>query len=219
MRDAASFEQAVAQHEDHLSKEKVVQVAVVDRDGWTRYSRLPQPGGLNFTDREYFQVQKNRRTDELYVSAPVMGRVTKQWAIQLTRPIFDADKRFAGVMIVAVPPPALEMVLQDIELGAHGVIMLARPDGTILARSGGLDRTREVRLHRLDGCRRGRTVERRVPRAEPVDGVERFFSYRKLQNYPLTIYVGQGVETVLAPYYRQRNLLLGRRARSPPCWF
>ena len=42
-------------------------------------------------------------------------------------------------MIVAVPPPALEMVLQDIELGPHGVIMLARPDGTILARSGGLD--------------------------------------------------------------------------------
>ena len=63
VRDAASFEQAVAQHEDHLSKEKVVQVAVVDRDGWTRYSRLPQPGGLNFTDREYFQVQKNRGTD------------------------------------------------------------------------------------------------------------------------------------------------------------
>jgi signal transduction histidine kinase len=210
MRDAGSFNQAVAQHEDHLSKEKVVQVAVVDRDGWTRYSRLPQPAvALNFTDRDYFQVQRNRGTDELYISAPVMGRVTKQWAIQLTRPIFDADKRFAGVMIVAVPPPALEVVLQDIELGASGVIMLARGDGTILARSGGLDRTRDLKLVGWAGIPDDAPASGEFRAASQVDGVERFFSYRKLQQYPLTIYVGQGVRTVLAPYYRQRNLLLG----------
>jgi len=41
------------------------------------------------------------------------------------------------------------------------------------------------------------------------DGAERFFAYRKLQNYPLTIFLGQGVETVLAPYRQDRNLLLG----------
>ena len=212
LRDPGSFDEAVGQHEDHLSKEKVVQVAVVGHDGWQRYSRLPQPGPLNFSDREYFQMQKNRGTDELFISAPVMGRVTKQWAIQLTRPIFDADKRFAGVMIVAVPPPALEVVMQDIELGPQGVIMLSRPDGTILARSGGLDRTREIKLAGWTGIAEDAPASGEFRAASQVDGVERFFSYRRLQNYPLTIYVGQGVETVLAPYYRQRNLLLGGAA-------
>ena len=209
LRDPASFNDAVAQHEDHLSKEKVVQVAVVDRDGWQRYSRLPQPQLLNFSDREYFQVQKTRGSDELFISAPVMGRVTKRWAIQVTRPMFDADKRFAGVIIVAVPPPALEEVMQDIELGAHGVIMLARPDGTILARSGGVERTREMKLVGWTGIADNGPPSGEFRAPSQIDGVERFFSYRKLQNYPLTIYVGQGVETVLAPYYRQRNLLLG----------
>ena len=208
LRDPASFDQAVAQHEEHLSKEKVVQVAVLDRDGWVRYSRLPQPGPLRFTDREYFQVQKARGRDELYISAPVMGRVTRRWAIQLTRPIFDADKRFDGVIVVAVPPPALEVVMQDIELGPHGVIMLSRPDGTILARSGGLERTREMRLAGWTGIADDGPASGEFRAPSRVDGVERFFSYRKLQNYPLTIYIGQGVEAVLAPYYRDRNVVL-----------
>src|SRR2546423_1714542 len=36
MRDPASFGDAVARHEDHLRKEKVIQVAVVDAEGWVR---------------------------------------------------------------------------------------------------------------------------------------------------------------------------------------
>jgi two-component system sensor histidine kinase BarA len=209
-RDPGAFDQAVARHEDHLSKEKVVQVAVVDRDGWMSYSRLPRPTPpQNFVDREYFQVQKSRGTDELYVSAPVMGRVTKQWAIQVTRPLFDADKRFAGVIVVAVPPPALEVVLQDIRLGPQGAIVLARPDGTILARTGGLGpQTREVTLAGWPGLGDG-TAGGDFRAASRIDAVDRFYAYRKLQNYPLTIYLGQGAETVLAPYYRDRNLLLG----------
>ena len=209
LRDPASFDQAVGQHEDHLSKEKVIQVAVVGPDGWTRYSRLPLSAPLNFNDRDYFQLQKTRGTDELHVSEPVMGRVTKRWAIQLNRPIFDADKRFAGVIVVAVPPPALELVLQDIDLGPHGVIMLTRGDGTILARSGGVERTRDMKLAGWTGIADDGPPSGEFRTASQVDGIERFFSYRKLQNYPLTIYVGQGVNTVLAPYYRQRNLLLG----------
>ena len=213
LRDPASFAEAVARHEDHLSKEKVIQVAVVDRDAWMRYSRLPQANPrLNFADREYFQVQKNRGTDELYISAPVMGRVTKQWAIQVTRPIFDADTRFEGVIIVAVPPPALEVVLQDIDLGGNGVIMLARADGTILARSGGLPRAKQGTLAGWPGVGADTPASGEFHGPSRVDGVERFYAYRKLQNYPLTIYLGQGAETVLAPYYRDRNLLLASGA-------
>lgn len=213
MRDPAGFDQAVGRHEDHLRKERVVQVAVIDRDAWISYSRLPQPTQRqNFADREYFHVQKNRGTDELYISAPVMGRVTQQWAIQITRPLFDADKRFAGVIIVAVPPPALEVVLQDIQLGAHGAIMLARGDGTILARSGGLPREAGATLAGWPGLGDNAPPSGDFRAPSRVDGVERFYAYRKLQNYPLTIFLGQGVDTVLRPYYRDRNVLLGAGA-------
>ena len=208
LRDAASFPKAVAQHEEHLKKEKVIQVAVVDRDAWLVYSRLPLPARINFSDREYYQEMKRRGTDELYISAPVMGRVTKQWAIQLTRPLFDAEKRFNGFIVVAVPPPALEGLLQDIDLGANGVIMLARTDGTILARSGGLPRDQQANLAGWPGVGDDAPASGEFRGAGKVDGVERFYAYRRLPNYALTVFLGQDTETVLAPYYRDRNVLL-----------
>ncbi|HEU5177546.1 MAG TPA: cache domain-containing protein [Burkholderiales bacterium] len=211
-RDPATFGEAVARHEDHLSKERVIQVAVTDREGWTLYSRLPQPGPLNFADRRYFQVQKSRNTDELHVSEPVLGRITRQWAIQVTRPLFDADKRFAGIIVVAVPPPALELVLQDIQLGEHGVIVLARADGKILARTGGIERAVQVTLAGWPGVGDDSPPGGDFRAPGPVDDIDRFFAYRKLQNYPLTIFLGQGAQTVLQPYYRDRNVLLGAGA-------
>jgi len=209
LREPSTFDQAVATQEDHLRKEKVVQVAVLGADGAISYSRLPQPGPLNFSDREYFKVQKTRGTDELFISAPVMGRVTRQWAIQVTRPVLDAEKRFAGVIILAVPPPALELMLQDIALGNQGVILLSRGDGTILARSGGLERTETASLAGAPGLAGDGAASGEFRGPGRFDGVERFFAWRRLQNYPLTVYVGQGIDTVLEPYYRDRNLLLG----------
>ena len=207
MREPDAFDRAVARHEEHLQKEKVIQVAVVGADGAVRYSRLPQTAPANFSDRDYFQAQKQRGTDELHVSEPVMGRVTRQWAIQVTRSLYDAQKRFAGVIVVAVPPPALEEVFGDIDLGSNGVITLARADGTILARSGGLARAADVSLAGVPGLADDSRTAGEFRRTAKIDGVERFFAFRKLQNYPLTLYVGQSVDAVLAPYYRVRNTL------------
>lgn len=209
LRDPATFDQAVARHEDLLSKERVIQVAVTDREGWALYSRLPSPKRLNFADRDYFQLQKSRNTDQLHISEPVLGRITNRWAIQVTRPLFDADKRFAGLIVVAVPPPALELVLQDIELGADGVIMLARADGKILARTGGLERTTQVTLAGWPGVGDDSPPGGDFRAAGRVDDIDRFFAYRRLNSYPLTIFLGQGAEAVLSPYYRDRNVLLG----------
>jgi signal transduction histidine kinase len=41
-----------------------------------------------------------------------------------------------------------------------------------------------------------------------VDGVERFVSYRKLEDYPFTVFVGQSRDTVLAQYRLQRNAMI-----------
>lgn len=208
LRNPAAFDAAVARQEQHLKKEKVIQVAVLDRDGWIAYSRLPQRERLSFADRDYFQVQKARGTDELYVSEPVMGRVTRQWAIQFTRPIRDARGEFAGVMIVAVPPPALESVYNEIDLGREGFVTLARADGTVLARTGGLAKVAGFSLAGSPAL-----ADTAAPAGEfrgpaQVDGVERLFSYRKLPDYPLTVFVAQGMDAALAAYYRHRNLLL-----------
>ncbi|HZO03378.1 MAG TPA: ATP-binding protein [Burkholderiales bacterium] len=208
LRDPAGFDRAVAQHEEYLKQERVIQVAVMDRDDWSRYSRLPQREPINFSDREYIQAVKRRGTDELVISEPVMGRITKQWAIQYVRPLLDAEQRYAGAIVVAVPPPALELVLRDIDLGPHGIILLARGDGAILARTGGLEAARDVTLAGWPGIDASGPSSGHFRGASRVDGLERFFAYRRLSNYPLTVYVGLDVDAALAPYHRNRNPLL-----------
>jgi signal transduction histidine kinase len=208
MRDPRSFDRAVGRYEGDLRKEKVIQVAIVDADGWIQYSRLPLRGPLNFADRDYFQEQKAAGRDQLHISAPVMGRVTRQWAIQITRPLFDAENRFAGVIVVAVPPPGLEAVFKDLQIGRDGSITLARADGTILAHSGGLEKAAEVSLAGSPGLAPGEPASGKYRSRGRVDGVERLFSYRRLQDYRLTVYVGQSMDAALAPFYRQRDFLL-----------
>jgi len=207
-RAPASFNAAVARHEDYLNKEQVIQIAVADRDGNLAYSRLPQQVRGSFADREYFQVQKKRDHDELHISEPVMGRITKRWAIQMTRRLLDGQGRFAGLIIVAVPPPGLEQVYGDIRLGDKGLITLAREDGQILALTGGVAQAQRRSLAGMPGLQADSPRTGDFRGAGP-DGAERFYSYRRLSGYPLTVYVAQGAETVLAPYLEQRSVLLG----------
>ncbi|HUQ73864.1 MAG TPA: cache domain-containing protein [Burkholderiales bacterium] len=212
LRDPASLDGAVARHREHLQREGLVQVAVMDAEGWTRYSLLPLEKPVNFADRPYFQAQKASGRDEMHVSEAVMGRVTKQWAIQFSRPIYDAGGRFDGVIVVALPPPTLELVYRDLRLGADDVITLVRWDGTVLARSRDLDRASGVSLKGIGGLGPEGPSVGIASDNRRIDGVERLYAYSKLPSYALTVYVGQSMESVLAAYYRQRTIVLGAGA-------
>src|SRR6185369_2484386 len=192
-------------YERLLHKERVIQVAVLDGAGNLAYTRLPASGRVSFSDRKYFQEHRlHPDRDVLYISAPVVGRITGTWAIQLTRPIHGPAGDFQGVIIVAVPPPALEEVFRSIDLGPQSVITLARTDGQILARTSDLPLAAKVPV----------VTEGRAPGSgqlsgrSAVDGVERIFAYRDIEDYGLVMFVGQAVEAVLAPYESQRNWIV-----------
>jgi signal transduction histidine kinase len=178
---------------------------VLDGAGNLAYTRLPASGRVNFSDRLYFhEHQLHPDRDVLYISAPVVGRITGEWAIQFTRPLHGPHDEFEGVIIVAVPPPALEQAFRDIDLGPQGVITLARTDGQVLARTSDLPLAAKVPV----------VTEGRAPGSgqlagrSAVDGVERIFAYRDIEDYGLVMFVGQAVDAVLAPYESQRNWIV-----------
>src|SRR5688572_11317868 len=195
-RDSRSLDDAVARHQEHLAREGLIQVAVVDAEGWTRYSRLPLARPLNFADRGYFQLQKASGRDEMHISEPVMGRITKQWAIQFTRPIHDAKGTFAGVIVVALPPPALELVYRDVRAAADDIVTLVRSDGVVLARSRDLDRASGVSLQGTPGLVPEDPAAGDFMGSGRVDGVARLVAYSKVPSYPLTVYVSQSMDNV-----------------------
>lgn len=203
-----AFAGKVAEQQKYLKDSVVVQMSVITAAGRIAYSYLPDPGNVDLSDRQYFKVHKEREADELYVSEPFLGRLSKQWIIQFTRAIYDRAQRFAGVLVLTVPPPALERVYKDIELGEGASIVLARHDGQILAHSRDLARAASVSLAEVPELRRNDASGGEARRKAKVDGVERLYHFQKVRGYPLTIIVGQAVDTVLAPYRTQRTTYL-----------
>ena len=186
-----------------------IQLAVVDRDGNVAYSRLPSPPGANFADRTYFKAQRDARADELVVSEPVFGRVTGQFAIQLTRALRGPRGEFEGLIVVAIPPPALERFFSDIDLGRDGVITLARAT----ARS---SRARAICASAGAGSARRRrrpSTRRARPRATTrrPDGStasSALFTYQRLEDYPFVVLVSQSRASVLEPFHRLRTAVV-----------
>ena len=68
-------------------------------------SNLAPPGDekVDLSDREHIRVhmRKDSGRGDLFISKPVLGRVSKNYTIQLTRPLDDGHGNFAGVIVAS----------------------------------------------------------------------------------------------------------------------
>jgi signal transduction histidine kinase/ActR/RegA family two-component response regulator len=186
-----------------------VQLSLADQNGVVLWSNLgPVQSEVNIADRTHFQVQQNSVVDELFISRPVLGRVSGKWTIQFTRKLFKPDRSFGGVGVVSLDPHYLSRFYESISIG-NGSIILATTSGTVLARAPerepliGVDLPSATRLQILRGATNGsyRTVSY-------VDKVDRIRSSRRLEHYPLMVSVGRAAADVFAPYERSKRLYL-----------
>ena len=181
---------------------------IVDERGDTVLSSRPfKP--TNLADREHIRVHMQRDSGELYISKPVLGRVSKKWSIQMTRRINHADGRFKGVVVVSMDPYYFTRLYDEVDLGDNSSITLVGSDGVVRARRVGavntigqdVDGSKVFSL--MQGNTRGSFIER-----SPVDGTLRIYAFEKLANYPLYMLVGLDRNTVLADYVSRRNQAL-----------
>lgn len=112
-------------------KELIVQVAVIGVDGYLEDSSLSeQPARVYLGDREHFQVHSTRQKDVTFVSRPVVGKVSGVTTIQFTRPIFDKNQEFAGVVVISINPHYIAQVTFNPLTTAGMVGMLVGADGS-----------------------------------------------------------------------------------------
>src|SRR5580704_18935362 len=82
-KDSTDFA-TIANTTDVLS-ETIVLVGIIDANGITRATSKGPQQGPDLSDREHFRFHVNRTDDQLFISKPVIGRVSGRWSVQLAR--------------------------------------------------------------------------------------------------------------------------------------
>jgi signal transduction histidine kinase len=183
-------------------------ISVVGRDGWIVMADRSVPNS-NLSDREHVLVHVPSDSGALYISKPVLGRSSGKWSIQFTRRINEADGTYGGVVVTSLDPNYFSDFYRSVDLGEQGLVALVGTDGIARARRTG--KSSEAGQD-LRGSELFRALERaphgHFAGASSVDGIRRYYSYRKLDNYPLVVVVGVPEHAALADYNEHRNLLL-----------
>ena len=108
-----------------------IQVAIIGRDGWMLWSSIPGSGApVYLGDREHFQVHASGLRG-LFISIPLVGRVSQRWTVQLTRPLLGPDGAFSGVAVVSMDLHDLSDALAEIQFRPQDSAMILR--GTLRA--------------------------------------------------------------------------------------
>lgn len=190
--------QAIIDSDYHL-------LTVIGPDGYVRHSSQPFTR-VDLREREHFRVHALSQRDRLFVSKPVLGKVSGKWSIQITRRISEPDGRFGGVVVVSMPPSRFIRFFQDVDLDRHGVITLIGVDGVVRARANrqgvqqGEDLSGSPLFQYMRAHRNGV-----VQMPSSIDHVDRFWAFRTLDDVGLLVVTGMGVSDAMGEFRQRRD--------------
>ena len=172
----------------------IVQVSIIDAQGIMRASSAgPQPApALDLSDREHFKAHVNSKEDELFISTPMIGRVSRKWSVQLSRRFSNPDGTFGGVIVASLDPEHFTKFYNKVDLASSGSISLIGTDGIVRSSGGqsGDDLKMGQDIHgtevfaRMQGGVNGEFKE-----TDPSTGQIRLVALRKVKNQPLWVSV------------------------------
>ncbi|UTH74321.1 ATP-binding protein [Chromobacterium sp. IIBBL 290-4] len=193
-----------------IQRDMFVQMAIIGPDGWLVMSNIHSTKRIDLSEREHFKVHKNADSGKLFISKPVLGKVSGKWSLQFTRRINRPDGSFGGVVVVSVDPFYFTTFYSDVDIGKNGVVTLVGQDGIVRARSAGNGSgigvsIRNAKLFQYwPGRNEGNYFNHSV-----VDGIDRFYSFRSVPGYPLAVIMGVSEKEAMADYYHRRQMYLG----------
>jgi PAS domain S-box-containing protein len=178
--------------------QSLLQLSVADATGALTYSNLGLQGPVNIRDRDHFKAHLGG-ADTLFISKPLLGRVSKAWTVQFSRPLLR-DGHFAGVAVVSIAPRHLSQVLASLELGPEDNISLFDSDGTYLARNRDLDKVIGKTLTPARPFMAPDAATRGSFRVKAfADGADRIFAWQRVPGTRLVANVGLALRPVIAP--------------------
>jgi signal transduction histidine kinase/CheY-like chemotaxis protein len=206
LRDPERFDITLWSENSQFVIDPSVQISIIDRNGYLSATNLgPIMNPVDLSDRDSYRTLSKHPVDSLFISRPVIGRVSGKLSLQFSRPMIAPDGSFGGIVAVSLDPIQLSRFFDSVKLGSEGAVVLVGTDGIIRARAPdamrmiGQSLTDTPLLHAL-------TTNSVGSLAAPgrVDGVRRLYSFRAVTGYPLVVVVGESEREVLADHYDNR---------------
>src|SRR5262249_45842449 len=213
-KDPQHFDLARWAREQQFATNVTLQIATTDKRGLLTGSNLGMPSTTtDLSDRDHFRVHADSDRDELFISQPVLGRVSGKWSIQLSRRINAPDGSFDGVVILSIDPYYLASFYESIDINTEGVVILVGLDGIVRARVSREGRTvGQTMVASTLFSRLAESPSGSYASAGRTDGVVRLSSYRRVNGYPLVVVVGLSRAQVLERAELHRILYFGAAA-------
>lgn len=184
-------------------------ISVADAEGDVIYSsHTSNPAGIRLSDREYFQMLRDRDDLGLVTSSPLQSRQDGDWSLDLARRINGPNKVFTGVAVGSLKLAYVQELFSTLRLGKHGSAALFSLDGILLARdprsplkvgtafAGG--KSFQSVVQALSGTFEG---------TSDVDGIQRFYGYRRVGSLPLVLTVGLASSDIYAEWTQKTVVL------------
>jgi len=189
-----------------LNDDQTTEFAIVGLDGKI-VSSSPRiiPSGTYVGDQDYFQTHLSSHTDDFYVSAPVIDRISKNATILLSRRLTISDGSFGGVILASLDVRRLQKLYNAIDVGPNGIISLVGFDGIIRARSNSDSKEDDYGGHFVSKSElfelgrhspNGHFWSKQNPAGELI---RRLISYRAAENLHLFTVVGLAEAEVFRP--------------------
>lgn len=183
---------------------QLVLLSIIDENGDLKLSNQVPVIFSNIKDREHFKTHIENDTNKPFISKPVLGRSSGKWSIQMTRRINKLDGSFGGIVVASLDPLYFTDFYKQVNLGENSAIALVGRDGTIHAwESGnqclvGQDMTKidNELMEKIATNESGYFIAK-----NNVDGIERLYSYRSLNNFPYILVIGISTQKLFVQYH------------------
>ncbi|HEX9171782.1 MAG TPA: sensor domain-containing diguanylate cyclase [Telluria sp.] len=182
---------------------------VYGADGAWLSTSLPKFVKGNNADRDYFQYHATHLDREAHVSVPVRSRSTGVWVLPVSRRLEHPDGSFAGVVVGSIRVDFFARLYDSFDVGQAGTIFLALDSGRLVYRRPFSDS--------VPGTTITGPVYQMYQQTGPVgtamlrsgvDRVDRLYSYRRMDKFPLIVALAQSKKEILGQWHEGTMLLL-----------